>query len=1195
VIKDSVLLDIPFETACEGVVMLQQFVRKTGFSIVAIAMAVGFFSNAHGASRVVWQIGVFNGSSTEFNERRPTSPFIGLDYPKTEPVYTIGKSNPKTDWLAFQPGSANADAGCQPHPYTIQFDLQDNPRGVYSLKVALLVETPQVPSLEVNINGHRGLFYQHPRLDRKAGDWASFMPGYSSDTIEFGFPATFLFKGTNTLILTAIDDPAVEFDPKAIPNLGEEPGIVYDALEMDHDPDASFAAGKVSTSVVASMYYKLEGGRLREAVDIFVRFGEHPADGRVTLTLGKERLAERLETDREFGEQKLEFAVPEFTSPRKYEVAISMNGYSHVFSGELVPAKKWTLFVVPLAHLDVGYTDFQPKVAEINSRNVDEIVDMVHQHPEFRFSLDGSWIAEQFLAGRSEDQRKRFLDLVKQGKVFLPAQNALLLTGLPSLETLIRSLYYSREFYRQYGGHFDYANMTDVPSYSWSYASVMAAAGLKYFVTAANQDRAPIFFHGHLDEKSPFWWEGPDGKRIFMWYGRTYAQVEHIFGMPPKVAFGHDCIPILLQNFTRPDYKSDAILIYGSQDENNDLLPQQTTLMNDWNKLYAYPLIRFSGFAEAAGYIARQFGDALPVQRGDGGPYWEDGAGSDAYYSALERENEQRALSAEKFATISSLVNCRVLPDRSAMERLWQNMVLMDEHTWDSDRGISDPESQESIRQSVIKDSYAGQANRLIDYLLGRGLDAISDFIYQPSGTLVVFNSLSWKRSGLMEVDLDNGLEVVDLTSDQTVPFEVLHSGHAFKHIRFLATDIPSVGYKCYSLRPTHFERPIPQVASDTVIENAYYRVTLDPESGAVKGIFDKELNKDLVDSASPYRFDQYLYATGADEHPNRLVQYSSAYPVPKFKVHASEEGRLLSVSKEPFGSVARLESSGLYTPRVTAEIILLDAKKEIIFINHVRKTKVYTKEGVYFAFPFSMDQPQFQYEIQNGLVDPARDQLPGADKEWFTVQHWVAARQGDTAVALVPIDAPLVTLGDIVRGTWPSEFGRRKGTIFSYIMNNYWSTNIQGGQGGEFTFRYVLTSGKRLDPDRLSRWGWESMTPLEVNEIRWQEKAANWPRPLHRAEASFLEVDQPNIVLDNWKRAEDGSGTILRFVETAGSAGTAHVRVPVLSIRAAWTCTAVEENQQSVPASSQSFSFPYTPFAIVTVRIEGEPLERMP
>ncbi len=30
--------------------------------------------------------------------------------------------------------------------------------------------------------------------------------------------------------------------------------------------------------------------------------------------------------------------------------------------------------------------------------------------------------------------------------------------------------------------------------------------------------------------------------------------------------------------------------------------------------------------------------------------------------------------------------------------------------------------------------------------------------------------------------------------------------------------------------------------------------------------------------------------------------------------------------------------------------------------------------------------------------------------------------------------------------------------------MNNYWDTNYAAGQGGDFTFRYIVTSGRNLD-----------------------------------------------------------------------------------------------------------------------------------
>ena len=125
---------------------------------------------------------------------------------------------------------------------------------------------------------------------------------------------------------------------------------------------------------------------------------------------------------------------------------------------------------------------------------------------------------------------------------------------------------------------------------------------------------------------------------------------------------------------------------------------------------------------------------------------------------------------------------------------------------------------------------------------------------------------------------------------------------------------------------------------------------------------------------------------------------------------------------------------------------------------------------------------------------------MKGGNLEWFSVQHWVAADQDNVSAALVPVDAHLVTLGDIVRGAWPKEFGSRKGTIFSYLMSNYWETNWPAGQGGDYTFRYAVTSGRNLSAGTLSRLGWEEMSPIEVNEIKSQDKAINPPRPLDSA-----------------------------------------------------------------------------------------------
>ena len=190
------------------------------------------------------------------------------------------------------------------------------------------------------------------------------------------------------------------------------------------------------------------------------------------------------------------------------------------------------------------------------------------------------------------------------------------------------------------------------------------------------------------------------------------------------------------------------------------------------------------------------FGDSIPVVRGDGGPYWEYGIVSTARSAAIDRESEQRALAAEEFSTVSGLVDPGARPEPEVLKRLWNNMVLYDEHTWGADRSVSDPKSQETIDQLAVKEAFATDAKRDVDYVLRRGLADLANSIYDPKGTLLVFNPLSWQRSSLVEMDLDKGRELVDLATNRTVPYEVLSTGESYRHIRFLAQDVPSVGYK---------------------------------------------------------------------------------------------------------------------------------------------------------------------------------------------------------------------------------------------------------------------------------------------------------------------------------------------------------------------------------------------------------------
>ena len=1123
----------------------------------------------------VFQIGTFDGASDDFAHGAAAGPV----------KFVVGQNDSLQDWPATQlaaPASDTVSVAAQPR--TIEFALTSTVASAYRLHIALLIESRGVPALRVGINGKYGVFYLNSGLEGHTGNLDdTFESLYVPADVDLTFPGRFLRRGSNIVTLQAIDHAV-----KEIPDAS----LTYDAIELD---SAAAASTSPVISIRPAVYYKGQEGNLQEQLDVFLSTQEQvsPADW-LELAIGSHRYRQNL-ARADFGEQKLTFWVPQFPPGTHAEVEWQIAGKTARSEQSIDPQKKWTLLIVPHIHVDVGFSDYQPKVAAIQGRVMDEAMDLADSHPGFVFSVDGAWDLDQFLKTRTPDDQQRVVDAMKNGRLFVPAQYADLLTGFPTVETLIRSLYMSARFSQIHSTPFDYANITDVPSYSWSYASVLAAAGLHELIAGPNghETRAPVLLQGHLNEHSPFWWVGPDGGKVLFWYSRHYWEGGILFGVPPEADAGREIVPLFLNTYERPSYKADAVILYGTQVENTDLFPEQAVFAAAWNREFAYPRLRYSGFSAGLKSIAAQFGSDIPTVSGDGGPYWEDGIASNARTASLERRNESRAPSVDKLATLASLVNPRVAVDKSDLDRMWTNMVLMDEHTWNSHDSVSDPKSDESRRQSMVKAFYALDARQAADYVVRNSMANLADAIPAARGSLIVFNTLNWNRSALVSFDLPRDREIADPATGATVPVEVISESAHLRHVRFLAKDVPGMGYKIFTLRFAKQKAEVPAFTGGTILENSQYRVELDPATGAVRSIFDKELNRELVNQQSPYRFGQYLYVSGGDHRPNTLLQYRTIELQPHLEIDPAHGGHLLALERTPYGWSAHMQSTAVNTPTIATEIRLFDSEKKIEFIETIDKTPVASREAVYFTFPFAMNHPRFTYEIQNGVVDPALNMYPGAGHEWFSVQHWVSVQQDQLAATVMPLDAPLVTLGDIYRGSWPSQFGDRRGTIFSYAMNNYWSTNYDAEQGGPVTLRYVITSAPAADDVALSRMGWENATPLELDEVTAQDKAVPVSSGAQATADSFLMVNDPAVLVEDWKPSEDGKGTVLRLLDLGGPVRQVKVRTSSrLALSRAIMTDAVERDQKELKLEgSHAFEFPMRSHQIATVRLIAKDL----
>jgi hypothetical protein len=1151
--------------------------------MVLAASVLHAADSPQGTKSTVFQIGTFDRSSAEFASGSP----------KQNVNFIVTQSDPAKDWFGAQPAVLGSKQEPQETPIpsaprAITFSLQGPPANNYRLHIALLIESPSVPAIKVEINGKTGMFYLHPRLDYNNGDqWDSFSPAYSSADVEFDFPGSYLHQGSNRIALQMVEE-AEEEVPEA--------GVNYDAIELDRV--ARSMAGKASSAqITPTIFYRQQNGGLMESVEAFIPCSARTDPGNMAeLAMAGKTYRAALHGGCDFGEERVEFPVREFPPQTEAQLTAKINGQTRHYRQSIDPAKKWTIFVVPHIHVDVGYSDYQAKVAAIQSRTIGEAMDMTQKHPDFRFSLDGEWDLQQFLETRNQAEQQRAIEAIQKKQLFVPAQYANLLTGIPTAETLIRSMYPSANFSRKYGTPLDYANITDVPSFSWSYASILAASGIGYLASGSDNYRAPVLLQGRLNERAPAWWVGPDGKKVLLWYSRHYMQMQMLFGLPPLLSAGHDTLPLFLEMYGSADYHANSTIIFGTQVENTDLYPQQAELAEKWNAIYAFPHLQYSGFHEALQHIEKQFGDTIPTIRGDGGPYWEDGAASDAYYLGMERWSEARGQTAEKLDTLAGLVNPLLKTDAAELGRMWTNMVLADEHTFDSWNSVSDPASMEAVDQLKIKEQFAVNAAAQVDFVTRRSMANLADAVPAGSGSIVVFNTLNWKRSGTVTVDLNKTDEIVDVPTGQTVPFEIVSSGDGFIRARFTAQSVPALGYRVYRVQAAKKAAPDPATEQGSTLESPFYKVQLDPETGAVHSIYDKQLQHELVSQESPYRFGEYLYVTGGDKSPNTILVYSHALPKPQLEIHPAHGGRIVSIAHTPDGMVAHMESEDLNTPSIKAEIRLFNDQKRIEFTEELDKKEVYSKEAVYFAFPFAMRQPQFQYEVQNGVVDPAKDMYAGAGHEWFSAQHWVSAAQDGVSGSVFPLDAPLVTLGDINRGEWPEQFGKRPGSIFSYVMNNYWNTNYRAGQGGHFSFHYMVTSAPTTNAEDLSRMGWEEISTLEADVITSQDKAqvASPAKPesaqnLNGAMESLLSIDDPGVLLETWKPAEDGDGTILRFLDFGGTQRTVSVRIPWMHLDHVWKTDALERGQEAVSMNEDGgFNLTIGPHEIVTLRAIG-------
>jgi alpha-mannosidase len=86
--------------------------------------------------------------------------------------------------------------------------------------------------------------------------------------------------------------------------------------------------------------------------------------------------------------------------------------------------------------------------------------------------------------------------------------------------------------------------------------------------------------------------------------------------------------------------------------------------------------------------------------------------------------------------------------------------------------------------------------------------------------------------------------------------------------------------------------------------------------------------------------------------------------------------------------------------------------------------------------------------------------------------------------------------------------------------------------------------------------------------------------------EHSFASVEQKNVVLTAMKRAESGSGLVIRFYEWAGKGGTVTLKIPSGATDATLVNLMEKPEGEAIRVNGNLVTVPVIPFQIQTVRL---------
>jgi hypothetical protein len=846
-----------------------------------------------------------------------------------------------------------------------------------------------------------------------------------------------------------------------------------------------------------------------------------------------------------------------------------------------------TIYVMPSSHWDLGFIAPPEEVLPRLKPHIDEVIANAKRDPEFRWTIESVWQIREWLARTSDPQQiQDFVDLVNKGQIQVSAVFGSMHTEFMGAEQLNRITYDMKDLEKRLGIKTDFAMMDDVPGFTLRLPQILARSGVHYFVNGSN-----LFLAGGTSlspGQVPFYWQSPDGSRVLTWqtqsrfggYTEAFADYyldpvarepytkEHFYPKEweglPKLEIMQRGVDKLLDKYAKAGYPYDAVLLLYLHDfvSSNEEATQLLPAVREWNAAGKQPRIVVSTPAEFFHHMETQHGsEKFPSYAGDWSGLWSEVKLNSPVISAQARWLQDHSPVAELLWSLLTFRNFTSLPGGN-LEDARIKLFKYDEHSGAAQVGwpklMSRSEVDQQNREYV---GYTNSSKEDISNLIDSGLQTL--FSQVPAGegkrkrTLVVFNPVSWPRTDVASLKSKQDVALRDAVTGQPVATQRVSADE----IEFVATEIPALGHKTYRVESAPVASAKKSAGASTSIENSFYRIRVRSSDGAVSSIYDKQLQRELVDSAGDKAANQLLRWTGWSSLPVALAQVA------------------IHVETGPVFDRIIIERPETLWPET--QITAYRTVKRIDFANLLDRERMpfvaSNQPGEYYSFslPFRFQgSAQVWVEDGTGYHRIPEDYLPGARTDAAVPQHslvLVGQSEGRTLRVTLSEREPFFNyLPGLPSVKGPNTFlnavrvtvmhKQDQGETRDLGMVNF--STVEPGLPAQSWYHFALSSADGgLNPVESYREGTSFDVPLMAMELAGGMAPA-------QPQGSYLSLSSEDVALLAFKPSADGNPEhyTVRLQEVAGKPAVTELKTPLKVTAAEETNLTEGEVLRSLP-----------------------------